>query len=359
MTKLIAAARRLLRHRTHPTLQDVLSPEQLGKMLARERARADRTGERFAVVTFSPHGGELAEDAWGELAKVVKSRLRLTDEVGWLGAGNLCLVLGGTGTEGAHKVVKDIGEQLGGFPTLCCSIYEYPSAGSNREEVLEGGQLDGQVIQEPSIVGIGPLFERSMPLWKRCLDVAAASAGLLVLAPLFALVALTIKLTSRGPVFFLQPRSGRGGRPFLMWKFRSMVADAEGRKKELMAANEQDGAAFKMKNDPRVTRVGKILRASSIDELPQLWNVLRGDMSLVGPRPLPCGETARCVGWQLERLDFTPGLTCIWQVKGRSRVSFADWMRMDVQYNRSHSLAQDLKLLIMTVPAVLLGKGAQ
>ena len=328
-------------------------------MLARERARADRTGERFAVITFSPHGCELDADAWGELVKVVKGRLRLTDEFGWLGAGNLCLLLGGTGTDGAYKVVKDIGEALGGFPTLCCSIYEYPSAGSNREEVLEGSQVAGQVIREPSIVGIGPLFERSMPLWKRGLDVVVAFAGLVVLAPLFALVALAIKLTSPGPVFFLQARSGRGGKPFLMWKFRSMVVDAEGRKKDLMAANEQDGAAFKIKNDPRVTRVGKILRASSIDELPQLWNVLRGDMSLVGPRPLPCSETARCEDWQRQRLDFTPGLTCIWQVRGRSRVSFAEWMRMDVQYIRSHSLAQDLKLLIMTVPAVLLGRGAQ
>ena len=359
LSKFMADARRILRGTTHHVLGDILSPEQTRKVLVRERARADRTGERFAVVIFNSHGSELGPGAWGDLGKVLKGRLRLTDEVGWLAAGQVCLILGGTGTEGAYKVGKDIGERRGDFPTLRCTIYEYPSGGSNREQVLEGAEVAGQVIQEPSIAGIGPLFERSMPLWKRSLDVAVAFVGLVLLAPLFAVVALAIKVTSTGPVFFLQSRSGRGGKPFVMWKFRTMVVDAEARKKELMESNEQDGSAFKMKKDPRVTRLGKFLRATSIDELPQLWNVLRGEMSLVGPRPLPCGETASCASWQRQRLDLTPGLTCIWQVKGRCRVSFADWMRMDVQYIRSHSLAQDLKLLVLTVPAVLLGRGAQ
>src|SRR5205823_467758 len=132
----------------------------------------------------------------------------------------------------------------------------------------------------------------------------------------------------------------------------------EARKQELVASNEQDGAAFKIKNDPRVTRLGRWLRSTSIDELPQLWNVLRGEMSLVGPRPLPCAEADSCAGWQRQRLDVTPGLTCIWQVHGRCRVSFADWVRMDVQYIRSRSLWQDVKLLLLTLPAVLLRRGA-
>src|SRR5262249_21379046 len=134
--------------------------------------------------------------------------------------------------------------------------------------------------------------------------------------------------------------------------------DAEAKKKELLALNEQDGPAFKIKRDPRITPLGRLLRATSIDELPQLINVLLGDMSLVGPRPLPCHETAGCASWQRQRLDVTPGLTCIWQIKGRSRVSFADWVRMDIQYIRNTSLLQDLKLLLMTVPALLLRKGA-
>ncbi len=185
-----------------------------------------------------------------------------------------------------------------------------------------------------------------------------SSLGLLMLTPLFVLAAVAIKLTSRGPIFFRQQRSGLGGKEFMMWKFRSMSADADSRKMELMSLNEQDGPAFKIANDPRVTRVGRILRATSIDELPQLWNVFRGEMSLVGPRPLPCDETAACRGWLRRRLDVTPGLTCFWQVEGRSKVSFADWVRMDVKYIRSRSLATDAKLLVKTVPAVLSRKGA-
>ena len=175
--------------------------------------------------------------------------------------------------------------------------------------------------------------------------------------PLFALVAAAIRLTSPGPVIFRQWRTGRGGVPFRMNKFRTMVVDAEARKVDLMARNEQDGPAFKVRNDPRITPIGRFLRRTSLDELPQLLNVLRGDMSLVGPRPLPCDETRACETWHRQRLDVTPGLTCIWQVRGRSQVSFADWVRMDVQYIRSRSLAQDLKLLLLTMPAVVGGKG--
>jgi lipopolysaccharide/colanic/teichoic acid biosynthesis glycosyltransferase len=196
-----------------------------------------------------------------------------------------------------------------------------------------------------------------MPAWKRALDVVGALAGLVLLAPLMAGIALAVRLTSPGPVLFRQRRSGRGGKPFVMYKFRTMVADAEDRKARLLALNEQDGPAFKIRDDPRVTPLGRFLRQTSLDELPQLWNVLRGDMSLVGPRPLPCDESEACAGWQRRRLDVTPGLTCIWQVRGRNRVSFADWARMDVRYIRTQSLVQDLKLLVLTLPALLLRRG--
>lgn len=144
-----------------------------------------------------------------------------------------------------------------------------------------------------------------------------------------------------------------------MYKFRTMVVDAEARKAELLALSEQDGPAFKLTHDPRVTPLGRLLRKLSLDELPQLWNVLRGDMSLVGPRPLPCHESAGCQGWERRRLEVTPGLTCTWQVRGRSAVSFEDWVRMDVQYIRSRTLWHDLRLIAETVPAVLLGKGGK
>ncbi len=157
------------------------------------------------------------------------------------------------------------------------------------------------------------------------------------------LIAAAIKFTSPGPVFFRQSRSGRGGRPFFMYKFRSMVVDAEESKSELLTLNEQDGPAFKLTSDPRVTRLGQFLRDTSLDELPQLINVFKGDMSLVGPRPLPCEETAGCLDWQRRRLDVTPGLTCIWQVRGRSRVTFNEWVRMDLQYVRRQSCGKTSK----------------
>ena len=137
-----------------------------------------------------------------------------------------------------------------------------------------------------------------------------------------------------------------------------MCVDAESQKAELRAQSEQDGPAFKMAKDPRVTPLGRLLRKTSIDELPQLFNVLLGDMSLVGPRPLPCEESNRCEAWQRRRLDVTPGLTCIWQVRGRSKVSFSEWARMDVEYIRSRSLLSDLKLILKTIPAVLFRRGA-
>jgi lipopolysaccharide/colanic/teichoic acid biosynthesis glycosyltransferase len=144
-----------------------------------------------------------------------------------------------------------------------------------------------------------------------------------------------------------------------MFKFRTMVVGAEELKQDLLALNEQDGPAFKITHDPRGTRIGRFLRCTTIDELPQLWNVLRGDMSLVGPRPLPCAESDACLPWQRRRLHVTPGMTCIWQVSGRSQVSFAEWVRMDLRYIRSLTLGHDLKLLAQTVPAVILRKGAK
>jgi lipopolysaccharide/colanic/teichoic acid biosynthesis glycosyltransferase len=138
-----------------------------------------------------------------------------------------------------------------------------------------------------------------------------------------------------------------------------MCVDAEAKKQELKAQSEQDGPAFKIKADPRITKIGKILRETSLDELPQLWNVVKGDMSLVGPRPLPVDESDECDVWQRRRLDVTPGLTCIWQVKGRSRVTFDEWVRMDISYIRRRKLFHDLLILVQTIPAVLLRRGAR
>jgi lipopolysaccharide/colanic/teichoic acid biosynthesis glycosyltransferase len=235
-------------------------------------------------------------------------------------------------------------------------VYSYPSDADELDVAIPKRR---QHDEDRPVHALEMLFVQGLPLWKRAIDVIGAMVGLIVLAPVFLLLAAGVKITSRGPVLFRQRRSGRGGRPFVMYKFRSMVIDAEDLKSQLLSLNEQDGPAFKLTDDPRVTRLGQLLRDTSLDELPQLWNVLKGDMSLVGPRPLPCGETAGCLDWQRRRLDVTPGLTCIWQVRGRSQVNFNDWIRMDLQYVRRQSLWQDIKILITTVPAVLLRRGAK
>lgn len=196
-------------------------------------------------------------------------------------------------------------------------------------------------------------------LIKRLLDIVASACALLALTPVFAATALAIKLEDRGPIFFRQTRVGRHGVLFGMWKFRSMVPNADKLKDQLLAQNEMKGGiTFKMKHDPRITRVGRFIRKYSIDELPQFWNVLVGDMALVGPRPAVPREVKQYLVEDRLRLFAKPGLTCFWQVGGRSGIDFDGQVRLDVAYIQSQSLWLDLKLLVKTVPAVLKGEGA-
>jgi exopolysaccharide biosynthesis polyprenyl glycosylphosphotransferase len=196
-------------------------------------------------------------------------------------------------------------------------------------------------------------------LIKRGLDIAVSGAMLVVLGPLFAVTALVVKLTSAGPVLFLQERVGLNKRRFTLYKFRTMVPNAEKLMPKLVTRNEVSGPVFKIKNDPRVTKIGKLLRRSSIDELPQLWNVLKGDMSLVGPRPLPVRDYEGFnQDWQRRRFSVKPGITCLWQVNGRSNISFDRWMLLDLQYMDEWSLWLDMKILAKTIPAVMRGSGA-
>ncbi|MBM3846762.1 MAG: sugar transferase [Verrucomicrobia bacterium] len=198
-------------------------------------------------------------------------------------------------------------------------------------------------------------------LAKTVLDKAIAGAALVFGSWLFLTIALLIKLTSKGPVFFRQARCGLNGQPFMMYKFRSMVTDAEQRKEELAKFNEMDGPVFKVTDDPRVTQVGRWLRKYSLDELPQLFNVLKGEMSVVGPRPLPVDEVRRFDDFaHRRRLSVKPGLTCLWQIKGRSNVTnFKEWVRLDLEYIDNWSLWLDLKIILLTVPVVIRGTGAK
>ena len=194
---------------------------------------------------------------------------------------------------------------------------------------------------------------------KRCVDVVGGGLALVVLAPLFAVIALLVKATSRGPVLFVQDRVGKGGRLFRFYKFRTMVLDAEARKAELEHLNEMSGPVFKIARDPRMTRVGAWLRKSSLDELPQFWNVLKGDMSLVGPRPPVPDEVERYTKREAQRLSVTPGMTGLWQVSGRSTISgFDAWVDIDLRYVNEWSLGLDLWILVKTPFVVISTRGA-
>ena len=194
---------------------------------------------------------------------------------------------------------------------------------------------------------------------KRFIDVVLAASLLTLLSPLFLLVAILVKLTSRGPIFYEFRVLGKRARPFVAYKFRTMVENADALKPGLIKLNEMQGPAFKMRNDPRTTPLGRWLRKFSIDELPQLWSVLIGDMSLVGPRPPFADEFVQYKSWQWIRLAVTPGITCIWQVTGRSDIrDFDEWAALDAEYIKNWSLWLDLKILLKTIPAVLRGKGA-
>jgi lipopolysaccharide/colanic/teichoic acid biosynthesis glycosyltransferase len=230
----------------------------------------------------------------------------------------------------------------------------YPDESGQRHD---GAQRDHESVNGSATASLDALMAQPTPMWKRTIDVIGAIVGLVFSSPLLLVCAAAIKSTSRGPVFYSQEREGLGGRRFRIYKLRTMLSDAELQQSDLREHSEQDGPAFKMRDDPRMTWVGRWLRWASLDELPQFWNVLRGDMSLVGPRPLPVDESLQCLPWQRQRLLVAPGMTCTWQVYGRNTVPFTQWMRMDVQYLRGQSLLRDLQLLLTTGPSIVLHRG--
>jgi lipopolysaccharide/colanic/teichoic acid biosynthesis glycosyltransferase len=352
-----ALLRRSLWKMDGSALREFPRPDEFARLLEIERHRADRAASAFSLLTLTPRDKRTEAPTYECLAGILPRRLRITDHIGWLDNRRVGVIFPGTDAAGAWKAADDVCRRFpDGVPTPACAVLSYPSAEPSQigphPEVGRERSTSGQL--EP----METLFLIKMPLWKRALDILGASAGLVIVSPLMLVVAAAIKLTSPGPVLYTQLRSGQGGKPFRIYKFRSMVIDADRQKERLLALNEQDGPAFKLKNDPRVTPIGRFLRTTSIDELPQLWNVLRGEMTLVGPRAMYCPEAESCTQWQKRRLDVRQGITCIWQVRGRSAVGFDDWMRMDLEYIRQRSVLRDLALLIQTVPAVLSRKGA-
>ena len=205
------------------------------------------------------------------------------------------------------------------------------------------------------------VYQKKNPAYlklKRGMDILLSAAALVFLAPVFHFTALAIKLEDGGPILFCQYRAGKDMKPFKIYKFRSMLVNADAKMPEMMKDNEQTGHAFKIKNDPRITRVGKFIRKFSIDELPQLINIIKGDMSIVGPRPILTFQMEECSGYERQRLVVQPGLTCYWQIGGRANIGWKDWIEMDLDYIEDMSLWTDIKIIARTVPAVFDREGA-
>lgn len=325
--------------------------------------RVERNGSVLSLLLIRLPKLHAAEADVNFMSRLLEGRLRVTDTPGLLKDGRIAVLLPDTPAEGAWKVATDLSEVYPPGPGRPeCDVLTYPLARSARRSESD---LDTETEEESELVAPEQqqttssefFFSTATPLWKRAIDIAGGIAGMIVAGPIILAAATAIRLSSRGPVFFVQRREGRGGQVFRMWKLRTMHHDAEERKEDLLHLSHQDGPAFKLKQDPRTTRLGRFLRWTSIDELPQLWNVLKGDMSLVGPRPLPVAESQACEPWQRRRLDVAPGMTCTWQISGRGTVKFDDWVRMDLQYARRTSLATDLKLIVMTLPSLLFHRG--
>ena len=358
----------------------ILSEDQFQFELEKERSRVERRVDtaQFALLLLS------IPDA--DVAKELVQRLRITDSLGWCG-NRLGVLLPETDRKGARFVADELNE-IGRKHNLDFEpkILMYPEddvIASRSIELAEkfyddddwkcdGGQSlnsedSTEVFQcssDEHVEKLGTVdasaFSTSLdtPVWKRAIDIFGSSIGLILLSPVFLITSIAVWMSSPGPIFFRQLREGKDGKKFHIYKFRTMCNDAESLKSALRHQSEQDGPAFKLAEDPRLTTVGKYLRKSCVDELPQLLNVLKGDMSLVGPRPLPVDESIECQVWQRRRLQVLPGITCIWQVQGDRTTKFSDWMRMDMEYLRKRSFLFDLKLIVKTVLAVVLHRGS-
>jgi lipopolysaccharide/colanic/teichoic acid biosynthesis glycosyltransferase len=354
-------------------LRGILSIPEFHAVLRRERNRSERSSLPFSIL-FCDVGAHDGTAAAAAVALILRQRLRSTDEVGWFDRRRIAAVLPYTDGEEARTVLRHVEHSFsaGGVP-VACQIETCPARDPDRDDREHGGREGGAGggPHQPTETGSTPvpgaaervqsvprLLVVPLPAWKRAMDLLGAIAALALLWPVILVAAVAIKLDSKGPVFYRQRRVGAGGRLFDFFKLRTMQVGADELKQGLRPQNEQSGPVFKMKADPRITRVGRFLRRSSLDELPQFWNVLKGDMSLVGPRPPTPDEVVHYEPWQLRRLLITPGLTCLWQVSGRSEVGFDDWVRLDLRYAERRSLLFDLALIARTVPAVLSGRGA-
>ncbi|MEM6980677.1 MAG: sugar transferase [Planctomycetota bacterium] len=388
----------------------LLTPRQFERRLNSERLRCTRRRLPFCIVTIqlreqtssrstvSSGRGSVAQSRSRiarQVTRILVRHLRVTDEKGFLARGRYGVLLVDTPEMGGRAVVdrlKGLFAHAGIGVDLEMQVHDPEGFGDDQDD-QQSPAIVGQThrrrddpidqrwdrpnnsdvddtakdaIPTRSVVSTdsdaylvtsmtSPMFMRV----KRAMDLAGASLGLLAAGPFLMLAAAAIKLTDGGPVFFSQTREGKHGRPFTIYKLRTMCVDAERRQASLRSESHRDGPAFKISRDPRVTRVGHFLRATCLDELPQLINVLKGDMAIVGPRPLPWHESRACCRWHRRRLDVRPGLTCSWQANKARAETFDDWMRMDLRYIDRLGLVEDIRLIARTVLVPITGRGGE
>lgn len=350
---------RLLKHhrrsfnRRNGIFTSVISEDRFSILIEKERSRSHRNGFCFSLLIFQVEQKGDEGRAFEALLKFLKKRLRSVDDIGWYHKKALGVLLPDTHAAGAevlsHEILENVGRNV-----FSLEIQVYPTerkpndVGENRRQKETKSAFGYQENDcRPAV---------PMPLWKRTLDLVGAAFGLILLLPVFLMIAIYIKLVSPGPIFFKQTRIGYLGRKFTLWKFRTMhvSADVDCHQAHLKDLIQNDNTEMKKLDhcDPRIIPFAKLLRASGLDELPQLINVLRGDMSLVGPRPCMDYEADEYCIWQHERFDTKPGLTGLWQVNGKNRTSFLEMMRFDARYAKTRSFFSDLSIIFMTIPAL-------
>lgn len=350
----------------------IRSFEDFRDILERERARAERTGQEFSVVVFDARRQNGAGVAClKDLAHALASRVRASDEIGWFSDTSIGVALPATSAEGAWKFADDVSTRAdSSAPSLDRTVYTYPTkwikSGDSPEDSdrltrssadpgPEGSSLmrDGGRSIEP----LDKVLTRGIPAWKRALDIAGSLAALVLFSPVFLAVSVFIKIVSPGPVFYKQNRVGYLGKTFTFWKFRTMHIDndATGHQNYLSSLIHGDAPMTKLDadRDPRIIRCGRFMRQSCLDELPQFINVLLGDMSLVGPRPCLTYEADEYLAWHARRFDSVPGMTGLWQVSGKNKLTFKQMIRFDIQYARTMSPWLDVTILMRTVPAIV------
>ncbi len=351
------------------------SNTQMNAILERERARTDRNNSEFSLVIFHVEGVNQENEFRSQLLDYLPRRVRSCDSIGWIGQ-SVGVILPETSKQGAYKFVGNVLEVVD-HPSsdLACTVYTYPSdwllnleKSDAEATMVEDAQTNNTCDEvssesEPVLTDVKKeafhwFAPQRSPFWKRSFDLCVALASMFLLFPVFILSAVLIRVLSPGPIFFKQQRLGYRGQPFVCWKFRTMKVNAETSSHESyvggLIKSEKPMIKLDASHDPRIIPfIGNIMRQTGIDELPQLLNVLRGEMSIIGPRPCLPTEAKQYLLWHTRRFDTVPGLTGLWQVSGKNRTTFKEMIRLDISYTKNKSLWLDSKIIFKTIPAII------